>query len=239
MPKPRPKAPNRPKRRQPMNPGPRQNRRRRHPPSSLMGSRVPWVRRVGKPATPPAGNGGAEVSDPRVTRAAELIRNIPDFPRPGIQFKDITPLLADSAAFDGVVAVLAEQAPEQVDVICGIESRGFLFGVPMALRLGVGFVPIRKPGKLPGTVLEETFDLEYGSSTLAIHADALVPGQRVLLVDDLLATGGTLLAAHRLVKRLAVQVCQVQVVIELTELAGRRKLTEAGMTDLRALLQVN
>ncbi len=179
------------------------------------------------------------MSDPRVTRAAELIRNIPDFPRPGIQFKDITPLLADSAAFDGVVAVLAEQAPEQVDVICGIESRGFLFGVPMALRLGVGFVPIRKPGKLPGTVLEETFDLEYGSSTLAIHADALVPGQRVLLVDDLLATGGTLLAAHRLVKRLAVQVCQVQVVIELTELAGRRKLTEAGMTALHALLQVN
>lgn len=135
------------------------------------------------------------MTDPRVARAATLIRNVPDFPQPGVQFKDITPLLGDISAFRDVIDVLAEQAPRAIDVICGVESRGFIFGAPLALKLGVGFVPIRKPGKLPGAVAEEHFDLEYGSSMLAIHIDALQPGQQVLLVDDLLATGGTLQAS--------------------------------------------
>ncbi len=176
------------------------------------------------------------MSDPRVARAAALIRNVPDFPKPGIQFKDITPLLGDDDAFRDVIEVLAEQAPPGIDVVCGVESRGFIFGTPLALRLGVGFVPIRKPGKLPGAVIEEHFDLEYGSSVLAIHTDALHPGQRVLVVDDLLATGGTLQASIRLVQKLHAEVAQVQVVIELAGLSGRQNLTSLGVYDVYAML---
>lgn len=175
------------------------------------------------------------MTDPRIARAAALIRNVPDFPKPGIQFKDITPLLGDVAAFAGVIEVLAEQAPSDIDVVCGVESRGFIFGTPLALKLGLGFVPIRKPGKLPSTVVEEHFDLEYGSSTLAMHTDALQPGQRVLIVDDLLASGGTLLASTNLVERLDATVAQIQVVIELVGLKGRDHLAARGVHDLYAM----
>ncbi len=177
------------------------------------------------------------MTDPRVAHAATLIRNVPDFPKPGIQFKDITPLLGDVAAFQGVINVLAEQAPADVDVVCGVESRGFIFGTPLALRLGLGFVPIRKPGKLPSTVVEEHFDLEYGSSTLAMHTDALQPGQRVLLVDDLLASGGTLLASTNLIERLGASIAQIQVVIELVGLKGRDHLLARGVENLYAMIE--
>lgn len=179
------------------------------------------------------------MTDPRVARAAALIRNVPDFPKPGIQFKDITPLLGDIDSFNAVIDVMAEQAPAGIDLVCGIESRGFLFGTPLALRLGAGFVPVRKPGKLPGTVIEEHFDLEYGSSVLAMHVDALAAGQQVLLVDDLLATGGTLLASRTLVERLGGSVAQVQVVIELAGLGGREALSARGVSDFYAMIETS
>ena len=179
------------------------------------------------------------MTDPRVARAAALIRNVPDFPRPGIQFKDITPILGDTRAFRGVMDVLAEQAPNDIDLVCGVESRGFLFGAPLALQLGVPFAPIRKPGKLPSAVVEEHFDLEYGSSMLAMHTDAVQPGQRVLLADDLLATGGTLLASIKLIARLGATVAQVQVVIEMTDLDGRENLVGFGVRDLYAMIQTH
>lgn len=175
------------------------------------------------------------LSDPRATHAASLIRTVPDFPKPGIRFKDITPLLGDARAFQDVIDILAESAPKGIDAVCGVESRGFLFGAPLALQLGVGFVPIRKPGKLPGTVVEEHFDLEYGSSVLAMHIDGVEAGQRVLLVDDLLATGGTLCASGKLIRRLGAQVAQVQVVIELTNLQGRANLAGCGLNEVLSL----
>lgn len=178
------------------------------------------------------------MTDPRVLRAESLIRNIPDFPKPGIQFKDITPLLADRQGLQDVIDVLAEMAPEGIDAVCGVESRGFIFGTPLAIKLGVGFIPIRKPGKLPGSVIEEAFDLEYGSSTLAIHDDALTPGQRVLLVDDLLATGGTLTASSRLIHRLGAHVAQAQVVIELRGLSGRAQLQAEGVDSIYSMFEV-
>lgn len=177
------------------------------------------------------------MTDPRVTRAAALIRNVPNFPKPGIQFKDITPIFADIEAFRGVMDVLAEQAPDDIDLVCGVESRGFLFGAPLALLLGVPFAPIRKPGKLPSTVVEEHFDLEYGSSMLAMHTDAAKPGQRVLLADDLLATGGTLIASLKLIERLGASVAQVQVVIEMSDLDGRENLAAFGVHDLYAMIR--
>lgn len=177
------------------------------------------------------------MSDPRIVRAARLIRAIVDFPKPGIVFRDITPLLGDVDAFRDVIDVLAEQAPPDIDMVCGVESRGFIFGTPLALKLGAGFVPIRKPGKLPGAVAEEHFDLEYGSSVLAIHTDALHPGQRVLLVDDLLATGGTLQASLKLIEQLDAEVAQVQVVVELAGLAGRANLAALGVSELYAMIE--
>ena len=154
-----------------------------------------------------------------------LIRGIPDFPKPGILFRDITPLLADSEGLAAAVDQLERWARERApDVVVGIESRGFIFGVPLALRLGVGFVPLRKPGKLPAETVRETYELEYGTDSLEIHADALASGQRVLIVDDLLATGGTAAAAARLVRRVGGQVEGLLFVIELAALEGRRLL---------------
>lgn len=178
------------------------------------------------------------MTDPRLARAEALIRNIPDFPRPGIQFKDITPLLGSAEGLANVVNLMVEAAPGNIDVVCGVESRGFIFGAPLATAMGVGFVPIRKPGKLPGSVIEEAFDLEYGSSTLAMHEDAVGPGARALVVDDLLATGGTLGAAVKLIRRLNAQVAQVQVVVELDGLGGRESLAELGVTELFTLFHV-
>src|SRR5215216_5258720 len=130
------------------------------------------------------------------------IRDIPDFPQPGIMFRDITPLLADADAFRAVIDALADRFRGQVDVVVAVESRGFIFGAPLAYALGTGLVPVRKHGKLPWQTIREEYALEYGSNILEIHQDAVRPGQRVLLVDDLLATGGTVRAAASLIRRL-------------------------------------
>ena len=158
-------------------------------------------------------------------RAQRLIRDVPDFPKPGILFKDITPVLGDVRAMDEIIEQMAAYArTRDVDVVAGIESRGFLFGTPLALRLGVGFVPIRKLGKLPADTVQVEYALEYGTNTVEIHRDALQPGQRVLIVDDLLATGGTAGAATQLVQALGAEVAGFSFLVELQFLHGRRAL---------------
>jgi adenine phosphoribosyltransferase len=153
------------------------------------------------------------------------IRNVPDFPKPGIQFKDITPVLADPRLFAGCIDLLTEGfAPGSVDAIVGIDARGFIFAAAAAMKLQAGFVPVRKKGKLPYKTIEESYDLEYGSNTIAIHVDALKPGSRVLLLDDLLATGGTAAAAASLVQKVGATILQVSFMIELGFLDGRQKL---------------
>ncbi|WP_024891598.1 adenine phosphoribosyltransferase [Luteimonas huabeiensis] len=165
----------------------------------------------------------------------DLIRTVPDFPRPGIVFRDITPLLADAAGLrEAIEAMAAPWRDADVTAVAGVESRGFILGAALALSLGAGFVPIRKPGKLPGPTLQETYALEYGSDRLEIRADALAPGRRVLLVDDVLATGGTLLAAARLVERQGADLAGAAVLAELAALGGRARWTAAA--PLRAVL---
>lgn len=163
---------------------------------------------------------------------AGIIRSIPDFPKPGILFRDITPLLANGAAFK--TAVDAMSAPfEHIDHVVSIESRGFIFGSPIAYALGAGLVPVRKVGRLPGNTLQEEYELEYGVSTVEIHSDAIKAGQRVIIVDDLLATGGTIRAAVNLVERLDAELAGVSVLVELSELKGREKLEGQ---DVRSLI---
>ena len=153
------------------------------------------------------------------------IRNIPDFPKPGIQFKDITPVLADARLFSGAIDLLtARFRPGDVDAVVGIDARGFIFAAAAATKLQAGFVPVRKKGKLPFRTHEQDYALEYGTATVAIHVDALKPGSRVLLIDDLLATGGTAAAAAQLVKKLEAQVLEISFLIELSFLNGREKL---------------
>lgn len=153
------------------------------------------------------------------------IRDVPDFPSPGIMFRDITPLLRHARAFDASLDLLhAAVHGMSPQVIVGIESRGFLFGAPLALRLGVGFVPVRKPGKLPWARQTETYSLEYGQGQLEIHDDALDPGQRVVIVDDVLATGGTAAASARLVERVGGEVAGLAFMVELTALQGKDRL---------------
>ncbi len=155
---------------------------------------------------------------------SRLLRDVPDFPRPGILFKDITPLLADGPAFAAAVADLAapwRAAPPEA--VAGIESRGFILGAALALRLDCGFVPVRKPGKLPARTLAQDYDLEYGRDRLEVHADALPPGARVLVVDDVLATGGTLRAATALLRRQGADVVGAGVLVELAFLHGRER----------------
>lgn len=169
-------------------------------------------------------------------RLEGLIRNIPDFPQPGVMFKDITPMLQDPQGLhDAVEAMIEPFRNKQVDVIVGLESRGFLFGAPMAYVMGLGFVLIRKSGKLPGEKIHIDYDLEYGTDTLEIHNDALKPGQRALLVDDLLATGGTMSASTALVKRLGAEIVGISFLIELDFLKGRERLTEY---DVRTAIHV-
>lgn len=156
---------------------------------------------------------------------AAKIREIPDFPKPGIQFKDITTLLKDGPAFKAAIDGLLEQVRDRpVDAVVGMESRGFIFGAPVAYALGVGFVPVRKLGKLPADVVSVEYDLEYGSATLEMHKDALAPGARVLIVDDLLATGGTVAGTIELVKQLGGEIVALAFLIELTFLKGRDRL---------------
>lgn len=153
------------------------------------------------------------------------IRDVPDFPKPGIVFKDITPLLQDPTALRGALdALQAAVSEHEFDLVCGIESRGFLFGTSLAERMGKGFVPVRKPGKLPWKTAAESYELEYGTDTLEIHEDACPGGSRVLLVDDLLATGGTMRAALNLVHKVGGEPVACAFVIELGFLAGREKL---------------
>ena len=166
--------------------------------------------------------------------AARLIRDIPDFPKPGILFKDITPVLANYDAFQEVIDRCVEHAASKApDVIVGIESRGFLFGVPIALALGLSFVPIRKIGKLPYDTIQEEYALEYGTNAVEVHRDAIQPGQRVLIVDDLLATGGTAAAAARLMEKLGGKVVGLSFLIELEFLGGREALDGY---DIQALI---
>ena len=163
--------------------------------------------------------------NPDLRLIADRIRDVPDFPRPGILFKDITPLLADPLAFHAATEALA--APyhgTHIDLVVGIGARGFIFGTPVAKLLDVGFVPIRKPGKLPWETRSVSYDLEYGRDTLEIHADAVAEGQRVLVVDDLLATGGTSRAACDLLAGMGAKIVEVAILIELEFLKGRVRL---------------
>ncbi len=165
-----------------------------------------------------------------------LVRDIPDFPKPGVMFKDITPLLDDPVAFGLVVQALADSGRRDgevvVDKVVGIEARGFILAAPVALALGVGFIPVRKPGKLPAATLEVSYDLEYGNETLQIHADAVGAGDRVLIVDDVLATGGTAVAAHTLVERAGGEVSGLAVLMELGFLGGRAKCGSMPVSTL-------
>lgn len=157
-------------------------------------------------------------------RLGALIRSIPDFPNPGVLFKDITPLLADGSAFgDSVDALVAPWRGSAITAVCGVEARGFIFGAAAAHALGVGFVPVRKAGKLPAATRGVDFKLEYGTARLEAHADALTPGTRALLVDDVLATGGTLTAALQLVRDLGANVAGAAVVVELGALNARAR----------------
>ena len=162
-----------------------------------------------------------------------FIRDVPDFPIEGILFKDITPLLQDATAFQSCIATFAEHyAGQVIDQVVAIESRGFIFGAPLAAELGVGFVPVRKPGKLPAKVVSVEYSLEYGSNTLEMHADAIEPGDQILLVDDLLATGGSARAAINLVERLGGNVVGVAFLVELTFLKGRDVLAGYSIFSL-------
>ena len=162
-----------------------------------------------------------------------LIRDVPDFPKPGILFKDITPLLSDAAGLKAALDALANPYSNAgITAVVGMESRGFIFGVPVADRLGVGFVPVRKPGKLPSDTVSEEFTLEYGTDTLEIHKDALKPGDKVLIIDDLLATGGTAKATINLVKKLGAEVAGIGFVIELAFLNGKEALGDTPVHSL-------
>ncbi len=153
------------------------------------------------------------------------IRDVPDYPKPGVVFKDITPLLADHTAFAAVVdAIVAYYGRGTIDKVVGIEARGFILAAPIAYHFGAGFVPVRKEGKLPAATYTESYDLEYGSETIQVHQDALSPGERVLIVDDVLATGGTARAAAELVRRTGAEVVGISVLMELAFLHGRDKL---------------
>jgi adenine phosphoribosyltransferase len=167
------------------------------------------------------------MSNVTAAEIAAAIRNIPDFPKPGIQFKDITPVLADARLFAGSIDLLTQNfAPGSVDAVVGIDARGFIFAAAAATKLKAGFVPVRKKGKLPYQTFEQEYALEYGSATVAMHIDALKPGARVLLIDDLLATGGTSAAAVALMQKLGAKILAANFLIELKFLNGREKLKD-------------
>ena len=160
------------------------------------------------------------------------IRTVPDWPAPGVQFRDITPLLQNPQVFHVMVNAFVHRYMEpnmRPDVVAGLDARGFILGAVIAYELNVGFVPIRKKGKLPFTTVEETYELEYGSATVELHADAVKPGQRVLLVDDLIATGGTMMAGKKLLEKLGATVIEGAAIVDLPELGGSQRLRDAGL----------
>ena len=160
------------------------------------------------------------------------IRTVPDWPSPGVQFRDITPLLQNPRVFRVLIDAFVHRYMEprlRPDVVAGLDARGFILGSVIAYELAVGFVPIRKKGKLPYTTVEETYELEYGSATVELHTDAVKPGDRVLLVDDLIATGGTMMAGKKLLEKLGAQVVEGAAIVDLPELGGSARLRDAGL----------
>ena len=189
------------------------------------------ARGAGDATTVPAAGVSAGLDLERLLH--ERVRDVPDFPRPGVLFKDINPLLADHVAFAAAVdAIVAHHGRGTVDKVVGIEARGFILAAPVAYHFGAGFVPVRKAGKLPGAALQVSYDLEYGSAILELQAEALAAGERVLIVDDVLATGGTVAAAVDLVRRCAAQVSGVSVLLELPLLGGRARLADLPVHTL-------
>jgi adenine phosphoribosyltransferase len=165
---------------------------------------------------------------------SDRIRDVPDYPKPGVVFKDITPLLADHTAFAAVVdAIVAHYGRGTIDKVAGVEARGFILAAPVAYHFGAGFVPVRKKGKLPSATYAESYDLEYGAETIEVHQDAFAPGERVLIVDDVLATGGTARATAELIRRTGAEVTGLSVLMELGFLNGRDKLPDL---DVHALV---
>ncbi len=172
-----------------------------------------------------------DLTDPS-TFLRQHIRTVPDWPAPGVQFRDITPLLQDPAVFRVLIDAFARRyrdAALRPDIVAGLDARGFIIGAVLAYELERGFVPIRKKGKLPFTTVAQTYELEYGSATVELHTDAVLPGQRVLLVDDLIATGGTMMAGKILLERLGAIVMEAVAIVELPELGGGERLRETGM----------
>ncbi len=162
----------------------------------------------------------------------EHIRTVPDWPTPGVQFRDITPLLQNAKVFRVLIDAFVHRYMDpsmRPDVVAGLDARGFILGAVVAYELNVGFVPIRKKGKLPFTTVEETYELEYGSATVELHTDAVKAGDRVLLIDDLIATGGTMMAGRKLLERLGAQVMEGAAIVDLPELGGSGKLRESGL----------
>ena len=171
----------------------------------------------------------ADLSDP-ATYIRSHIRTVPDWPAPGVRFRDITPLLANPKVFRVLIDQFVHRYFDtRPDAIAGLDARGFIIGSVLAYELNLGFVPIRKQGKLPFTTVAETYELEYGSATVEIHTDAVAPGSRVVLIDDLIATGGTMLAGKRLLERLGATVVEAAAIVDLPELGGSARLREAGL----------
>ncbi|WP_166426159.1 adenine phosphoribosyltransferase [Paraglaciecola sp. 20A4] len=159
-----------------------------------------------------------------------VIKTVPDYPKPGILFRDVTSILEDHKAYTSTIELLVKEfAPYKFDKVAGTEARGFLFGAPLAIELGIGFIPVRKPNKLPRKVISESYELEYGTDCLEIHEDAVKPGEKVLMLDDLLATGGTMIATANLIRRLGGIVEHAGFVISLPDLGGETKLKEIGV----------
>ncbi len=158
------------------------------------------------------------------------IRTVPDWPEKGVQFRDITPLLQNPKVFRVLIDAFVHRYMDQrIDVVAGLDARGFILGSVVAYELNLGFVPIRKKGKLPFTTVEETYELEYGSATVELHTDAVKPGDRVLLIDDLIATGGTMMAGKKLLERLGAQVVEGAAIVDLPELGGSKRLIDGGL----------
>lgn len=169
------------------------------------------------------------ITDPR-QRVLNTIRNIPNWPKPGVTFRDITPVLQDPVCFRSLIDIFVYRYMRtRIDLIAGVDARGFIIGSVLAYELNLGFVPVRKKGKLPFDTLSEDYELEYGVSAVEIHTDAVRPGQRVLLVDDLIATGGTMLAASRLLQRLGANVIEAVCIVDLPELGGSKAIEDEGL----------